>query len=119
VLSKPALLNNQELKITVSGDTESSGVVHLDWITADYAKLQSPRPVKAGDAVRLDAGHVLLAGTCRSCVRGDGRFEVVVELSQITPCVSDLGKLIGAVLAATPKRSHPERSTAEHPFLKR
>ena len=79
-------------------------------VSATDAAMWGTQPVAIDAALRIDAGDAMLLGEVVSCRKGDGGYAINVHLNQIIPSLSDLGRLISAVMCESGgKTDRPER----------
>jgi hypothetical protein len=80
-----------------------SGEARVVAVSATDAALWSDTPVPPDTALRIDAGDALLLGEVAGCRQGEDGYAVYVHLKQIIPSLSELGRLVAAVMCETPR----------------
>lgn len=80
-------------------DTEISG--NIIQLSDRQLFLRSDRPVRLTTAVRVDLDGGLLLGEVSACTAENGGHRVTVEVDQIIPSLSNLAKLMEAVMHAS------------------
>lgn len=100
------LAAGQVVRVSALGsDSGLSGEARIVAVSASDAAVWSSRPMALDSALRIDAGDAMLLGEVISCRQGDGGYSINIHLSQIIPSLSDLGKLVSAVMCDSPRRA--------------
>lgn len=103
MIGSHGLSAGQKVRMSVlgaGGETEEAQVVA---VSATDAAMWGTRPIPLDTALRIDAGDAMLLGEVVSCRKGDGVYAINVHLSQIIPSLSDLGRIVSAVMCETPR----------------
>ena len=112
-MTRNEVFEQQEIRLTVLSGGGWSGAAKLVSVKDSIATVHSLRPVESGAAIRIDSGDALMIGECRGC-RGESQFEAQIRLKQIIPSVTDLAKLVAAIIEASPRSA--EARTAGTPI---
>jgi hypothetical protein len=97
----------QQIRLTVLGESGWSGAAKLVHVNGSIATVYSVRAIESGAAIRIDSGDALLVGECRACRAGESQFEAQITLEQIIPSVTDLARLVAAIIEVSPNRTAP------------
>ena len=70
-------------------------------LTSKHVTLSAERSVRLTTAIRVDLDGGLLLGEVSDCKAEDDRFQVTVDVEQVIPSLSNLAKLMEAVMCAS------------------
>jgi hypothetical protein len=103
---------NQPVRLSVlSGlpQTLTASIVHLD---GRDARLQAPQPIPAGSAIRIDLDDSMLLGEITGCISEQEQYGIQVNITEAIPSMSDLARLVSALMCHGPSESLGDRRTA-------
>lgn len=102
----------QDVKLQVLGDDQYQGIGRLLDVDQKHARISFAHPLPFGCAVRIEADDVLLLGEVTASVAGPEDAIVAIKMRQIIPSMSNLARLVSAVIGASPRqeigRTQPE-----------
>lgn len=105
---KSIIQPGQQIALTVLGYENLSGAGRIVDIDRKRTRISYGQPLPFGAALRLDANDAMLLGEVMGSVPLANDTLIEVKINQVVPSMSNLAKLVNAVIGATPR----DRSTA-------
>jgi hypothetical protein len=99
--------DGQQVRVTILGEEQGTTSARIVRASPYRAEIAAVRRITAGTPVRVDADDAMLLGEVSRCRRDDAQFILSVELDQVIPSMSDLGRLVSAVMTeCEPRAEH-------------
>ena len=111
------LSSGQTVRVSSLSAITWTGEARVIAVSATDAALWSSTPVAPDTALRIDAGDALLLGEVAACRQGEDGYSVLVNLKQIIPSLSELGRLVAAVMCESTREigeAPSQRARAAH-----
>lgn len=99
--------NQQDLKISVLSERGWTGAAKVSNAQPNFVSVQVEVPIPFGHAVRIDADDALILGEVSNCVENAPGYTVEIRLQQIIPSLTNLSKLVSAVMCAGVRPTSP------------
>ena len=109
---------NQPVRLSVlSGlpQTLTASIVHLN---GRDARLQAPHHIPAGSAIRIDLDDSMLLGEITGCISEQDLFGIQVNITEAIPSMSDLSRLVSALMCHGTSESSVDRRAARAASVK-
>jgi hypothetical protein len=94
------LYSGQTIQLAILGENSWSCNAQIIDIGPLRTRIAAPRAVNSGLAVRIDAEDALLLGEVRGSSQSADHHIVEIDLMQIIPSLSNLAKIVSAVMEA-------------------
>jgi len=100
----------QTVRLNILGDSPETLTAQMVTLSGRRASLNVQGNIAAGKAVRIDLNDSMLLGEIAGCVSALSGFVAHVEVIEAIPSMSDLAKLVSAVMNES--RTEIKESTA-------
>jgi hypothetical protein len=92
---------DQTVPLNILGDSPEALTAQIVTLSGRRASLKVHGNIAAGTAVRIDLNDSMLLGEIAGCVSGVSGFVAHVEVIEAIPSMSDLARLVSAVMNET------------------
>lgn len=107
--STPRTDHVRPVDLFLLGEEERRISVMLQDMSEGGARIRSPYPIKVGSPVRIDMDDSILLGEAVHCAKDETGCFVGVRFEQCLGRVSDLQRLVSALLGHQPQSAHVPR----------
>ncbi len=104
---------DQPVRLGILSDLPQALTAFIVSLNGRNAVLRVPQAVPPGSAIRLDLDDSMLIGEISGCtVAGEEQFEVHLQIKEAIPSMSDLARLVSALMCEGRRESVAERNGA-------
>ena len=88
----------QPVHLSVLSDAPQTLTAFINSLDGRHASLKATEAIPAGSAIRVDLEDSMLIGEITGCAATDGQFEIQLHVNEAIPSMSDLARLVSALM---------------------
>ena len=100
---------DQPVRLSILSDVPQAITAFIISLNGRNAVLRVPQAIPAGSAIRLDLDDSMLIGEISGCAAGEEHFEIQFHIKEAIPSMSDLARLVSALMCEGRRESVVER----------
>jgi hypothetical protein len=100
---------NQPVRLSVLSGLPQALTARIINLNGRSADLQVEQQISAGSAIRIDLDDSMLLAEIIECSSEQGQFRIHISITEAIPSMSDLARLVSALMCESPSGSTGDR----------